>query len=471
MSRVVIDVHPDVEQGGFYLVLSEPRTNEGWAPRRFAYRPEDPVPASFVAGTADTSAMGAYLVEGLRSHPAIGKELDKLLLAAANASPSPVFIRMSAEAEALPWETLFDQNEFLALDRRWPVARIGGDSGLVSADFEPPLRIMAILGAAKVHAAEEWDALFGALKGARFPIALKALVAEASVEAQAKAAAAADSNVTVIAGGIPPGRDVLREVEDFRPHLLHFFSHGRVNHGFPEIQVATRSSWPNDDDPGHIILEPKAFATLAALQAPWVVTMNVCRGAKAGGTGSLAFSLLTIGFPAVAGMREPVGERVAHAFAKGFYRSIVQNLNRAEAGGERVDLDLASALLEPRMEICDAIRELPSCREAAPIQREWTLPVLYIREGGIAITRRDPAPIPPPIVLDVPDDAMAAPAYEVTPEEAENARTVLENKLLFLRDLISANLPGMDDNATRTIKGEIQRLETELYAKLQHAPA
>jgi hypothetical protein len=462
MSRVVIDVHPDVERGGFLLVLAEPRTNEGWAPRRFPYRPEDPVPASFVAGTADTTAMGAYLVEGLRAHPAIGKELDRLLLAAPNATACPVYIRMSAEAEALPWETLFDQNEFLALDRRWPVARMGGDPGTLSADFEPPLRVMAILGAARVPAAEEWDALFAGLGSATFPVHVRVLAAEAAVEERARTAA--HPNITVEASGIPPGRDVLTAIEEYRPHLLHFFSHGRVNHGFPEIQVATRSSWPHDDDPGHIVLEPKAFATLSALQAPWVVTMNVCRGAQAGGTGSLAFSLLSIGFPAVAGMREPVGERVAHAFAKGFYRALVRDLNRATADGPIV-LDLASALFEPRMEICETLKQVASCRESAAVQREWTLPVLYVREGGIAIQRRDPAA---PVTLEVADEA--APA-EMDPAAEATERTVLENKLLFLKDLVSADLPGMDDAAITTIKGEVQRLETQLFAEPARVPA
>src|SRR5688572_18248429 len=53
--------------------------------------------------------------------------------------------------ERLAWETICDPTgRFLALDRRWPIARMADsevDSRLPGADFTPPLKVMALLSA------------------------------------------------------------------------------------------------------------------------------------------------------------------------------------------------------------------------------------------------------------------------------------------------------------------------------------
>jgi hypothetical protein len=458
MSRVVIGIHPDLERGGYFLILREPTSDDGWAPRHFAYAGTDPVPAGFRDGTGEIRDMGAYLVQGLRLHPAIGRVLDRLLDEPANATPSPIYLHMSADAEVVPWETLFDRDEFLALDRRWPVARIGADApASLSVPFQPPLRVVAVLSAATVPAAPEWAALLDALRRASFPVHVTAFVAEPELETAIRAQA--EPGVTIQVGRVPPGRDLLTAIEDARPHLLHVFGHGRVTHGFPEIQLATTTSWPVIDDPGHVVLEPKAFGRLTTLSAPWVVTMNVCRGAEAAETGSLVYSLLSIGFPAVAGMREPVSDVVARAFTKGFYGSLVETIGRAPAGGGRLDLELPAALAAARQEICEQVRDGQPIRVAAATRREWTLPVLYLQGTGVEIERREaPVPIPAPGPAPADPDAIAR-------------RAAAEANIAVLRDLLNQRLPDMDPRAVDAIRAQIEHLEASLHEETEHVPA
>jgi hypothetical protein len=463
MSRVVIEVHPGFEGQGFQVVLSEPETIAGgWVAREFPYNPADPIPSGFDDGRSTVSQVGEYLVEKLRSHPAVRQALDGLLAAAQGAAASPLYIRLTPDAEGLPWESLFDRNaRFLALDRRWPVARMGREGGrrTPAIDFHPPLRVMAVLAAGEVDATDEWTGLYGSLQRATFPVALRVLVAQDDLHAVV--GAAGNGNVAVSVGFVPPDRGLLDEIANFRPNVLHFFSHGRVAHGFPSIDIATRASWGDPDGRGRVVLDPASLGVQQALESVWVLTLNVCRGAQAGGAGSLVYSLLATGFPVVAGMREPVAERDAHAFCRGFYRSLVELIGQAPADGREIELDFAAALYEPRMEICEEHRGDASCLDAAAASREWTLPVLYVRHGGLAIRRR--APEPPPVV-----EQPAAPE-EAT--DAELARATIQAKLGVLRDLLAAPLPGTDPRAIGAFRAEVARLESELYAQNDRVPA
>jgi hypothetical protein len=476
MNRVVIEIHPDVDGDGFQVVLSEPDTiDNSWVAVRFPYKPTDAIPSGFADGRSTVKEIGAYLVNGLRAHPAVRTALKRLLESVPRDGVSPLYIRLTPDAEGLPWETLFDKSaRFLALDPRWPVARMGRAGGrrTPTIDFEPPLRVMAVLAAANVDATAEWTGLYAALQGAGFPVSLRVLVAQRDL--YELIGQASDPNVAVSVAYVPGGRAILDEFGSFRPNLLHFFSHGHVLHGFPEIDVATLSTWPNPAAGGSVILDPQSLAMQPLLDSVWVLTLNICRGAQAGGAGSLAYSLLSSGFPVVAGMREPVSESDAHAFCRRFYRSLMALLSQIVPSGPEVELDLAAALYEPRMEICDEHRGASSCLDAASSSSEWSLPVLYVRHGGLAIRRREPAAQP---VLESPapttaDETRPGVITEDNPEPAGGApaaleedvtRTIVESKLKVLKDLVAAPLPGTDPRALDAFNEEIARLERELY--------
>src|SRR4051794_600486 len=108
MTRVVIEVAHQMT-GGLQLSLVEPSGIQGagqWYP--FPCATNDPAIESFVSGTSPVTAVGGYLVKGLRSHPAVDRALTGLLPADPQNGTSPLFVRLTIDSEALPWETLYD---------------------------------------------------------------------------------------------------------------------------------------------------------------------------------------------------------------------------------------------------------------------------------------------------------------------------------------------------------------------------
>ena len=480
MTRVVVEVAHQMT-GGLQLSLVEPSGIQGagdWYP--FPCATTDPAIQSFMNGTSPVTAVGGYLAQGLRSHPAVNQALTGLLIADPNNGTSPLFVRMTIDSEALPWETLYDQNAFLALDRLTPVARMGlGFQWAPAVDFEPPLRIMAVLGAAEVPAIGEWKALADGLANTTFPIAISVLYAEDDVRDAVRAFD--HPSIEATAEPVPSTPTALvQKIMAFRPNLLHVFSHGPSVNESAWLQIATRASWPNATG-NHVVLETKDLGTKAITDSVWVLSLNVCRGAAAGGSGSLVYSLLNRGFPVVAGMREPEDDIDAHLFCRGFYRAMTDLLGRPIAGGPDVDLDLAALMYEPRLEICNGHSNGAPCSQAAMTSREWTLPVLYVRPFGLTIRRRQPAgvrsprrwgPRPPAVDMAVPAPAAPGPVapvvdgpVDVVMSPAEQERRTLETKLGILKDLVLNPLPGTDPAAIDLYRAEVRRIETTLYGQ------
>jgi hypothetical protein len=444
MTKTIIQVHPGDEGQGLRILVGQSPDNipDGWVSKLFPYNPADPIPAGFQEGTVPVNDMGTYLLDKLSSHPGVKQALTALLGAGADTS-QPLYIQMSQAAEAVPWETLFASGAFLALDRRWPIARMPppGQESDLPKDFEPPLRVMAVLAAAQIDATQQWEGLYQALRSAGLPVRLKVLVAQDDLLAAIKAAN--DPPVQVEADFVPPGRDLVRATADFRPNILHLFCHGIVTHTFPHIQLATRSSWPRLSDPGHVVLDSDSLPVAALKDSLWLITLNACRGAQAAeeGAGSLVFSLVCKGFQAVAGMREAVSEGDAHAFCRGFYRALMELLKPAATPDQEIDLDLAAALYEPRMEICEEHRGPASRLEAAAGSREWTLPVLYVRPGDFRLRGR----------LAVPQAAAPSPD-----------RASMEVELKLLRSMLDLPI-GTPEPVKEQYRARIKELEGQLY--------
>jgi hypothetical protein len=133
---------------------------------------------------------------------------------------------------------------------------------------------------------------------------------------------------------------------------------------------------------------------LEALTNPWLVTLNCCSGAAAGTELlSLASQVVAAGFPAAVAMIEPVDAGDAYEFTRAFYRSLFADLKAADtelkrlAGGAapaRVPFEFARAMHDARTAVCDLHGG------DAPNQRQWVLPVLYVR--GIEPLEFQPPP-------------------------------------------------------------------------------
>ena len=299
----------------------------------------------------------------------------------------PVYLDLegSETAAAFPWEALFEPAAgFLALEDRWPIARraaaMAPERGVRT--FTAPIRLMAVMSAIGVSAAEEWAALRRAISTSpdAMGIELSVWVGESAVADQI----AADLEQDGVAGSVhflTGANDLLRALKDYDPHLLHLFCHGQGGTS-PLLRLATR----REHDRGHgssVVLEPLQLHSVG--RSTWLISLNACKGASdSAGARSLAYLLTRAGCPAVVGMRDPVSSAVAAVFTYGFYTALLAQLGTTIVPGETVDLELAGALAAPRRDLRDT-HQAADLRQSAACHRDWTLPVLYVRRDPLVI--------------------------------------------------------------------------------------
>jgi hypothetical protein len=446
MSRIVLEVRRNGQTKDLWVSLAEPSGHpEAGDFYPFRYDRADPEPASFTSGAGDVKEMGEYIVSKLADHPSVSVALDSALLASLGAA-MPVLVRLAPQAEEIPWETLFGNGSFLALDQRWPIGRLStaGSGPVVPAWFGGRLRVMAVLAAAGLDATRQWEDLRDALAALPFEVHLHVLVAQD--ELRTAALAASQGRLTVTADYVPPGRELPAQITAFRPNILHFFCHGGVEDGATFLDIATRSTARSAR--GGVQLELTDFPVAALTSDLWLIVLNACRGAlPPSGTASLVSALAARGVPAVAGMREAVAEDDAHAFTRGFYRALVTLLKPLADTPGPVTVDWCDALHEARLEICGLHSGTSPWSTAARRNPEWTLPVMYVQPVPFTISR-------PQLPL-----RLASPTRWLAPDE----RAAREAELQFLRNLAAADL-GTPDEARRQYQNRIAALEILLAA-------
>lgn len=343
---------------------------------------------------------GQKLGQALCEHPAIKNALDTLLQTPANDVHSLFFNLVSEDAERFHWEALWDPNNaFLALDARWPIARIAksvAERNLPSIrEFMPPLRITAVLSAAGISAVPEWDSLEKVVTEARnsgLEIVLTLLVGEEDLLDKIQAAAPPQTTVETITTQVEMEQALRRS----QPHIVHFFCHGSVSHQ-RRLMLASFQDWLVSDADGSQVVSSvqlpiKDLVGMEALANAWLVTLNCCEGAKAvenaaNGTGeaqqrqreelhSMVRELVATGVPAAIGMLEPLDASDAHAFCTGLYQSIftdLQNLLKNAAAKPDVEINWAQSLRSARLSVLSRHGNDPNQF------REWTIPALYVR--------------------------------------------------------------------------------------------
>jgi CHAT domain len=470
MSRTVVSVH--LLDSGLAIHLYEPRNiPDSEQLIAFSYCPSDPVPSAFEAGEDQVHEIGRYMVDALYEHPAV-KQAIMQQLSAGSDEVQPLLLRIPIEADGLPWETMFANKSFLALDPRWPIARLSPyEPEVPQKDFQPPLRVLAVL-AADEHATEksdasEWAALLAALETAAFRVSVKALVASDALLTEINAT---KSNVVdAHAAFVPTGRALVGEISSFNPHILHFFCHGRMASGRSSLQLSTRLSVNGAGSP---LTMEAADIQSARTSDLWLVALNCCGSARSDhGVGSFAFTLADQGVPAVIGMRQEVNVRDANVFTASFYKTLMLELWRpVKQPGQSVEIDWPAMLYEPRMSIAEANAGAEGLRAAAESCRTWALPALYLASRSHRLIGRPPAadtqPIGP-IASKVPTSVLKASSTlglrkDVAPALTDEDRAYAEVKLDFLRDLESREL-GTPSAALEKYREEIEALELQLY--------
>lgn len=334
---------------------------------------------------------GRMLRETLEgSHEEVKKALERLRDVEVDERHSLYFLILADEAERLSWESLCDdQGRFLALDPRWPIARMadsGRDHPETPRVFSPPLKAMAVLSALNRDAAPQWKRLYKAVERARkngLDIVLATVVGQETLH---DAILEEIQKGTVVGVELSPMPGKVNELEvlmkDFKPHILHFFCHGSASSGEPWLELATF----NDEggDTSSVVIDISTLMNMRALRNAWLVTLNCCEGGKAAELHSMAYRLVADGgVPVAVGMMEPIDVTDAHEFCGAFYPAVFdilkETLDATEAGGF-AELSWAEALQPSRV-------ALSNNHQPATDNRQWTLPVFYVQPRSFQLQK------------------------------------------------------------------------------------
>jgi len=391
VSGTVVRLMSSYQQGGSVSFLLERPPNLPHAGESVALEcsPTDPVfvkidelggglgevPAPGIPAAA-VMAAGSKLLDSLSIHPAVQQAIQAAL--AIQDERAPIYLRVGSGGviESLPWESLHHgEKGFLALDERWPIARLVNDSiGMKERVFDPPLRILGVLTALGVEAKPEFERLYTALQKAPVESQLSLFVCEEQLKNDIDALS--DQRVRV--AYLTSKEDFFSESMGFKPHLLHFFCHGHAMQGSPHLELATRAAWETGQS-NAISLETGELRRMK--EGAWVLVLNCCEGSKdAEGSSSLAYSLVSEGFPAVVAMRRAIAVPDANIFCESFYQAVFAELERLKRNDE-IDIEWARVMHAPRTALRDKYPLPPT--QAAAAFAEWTLPVLYVRSESL----------------------------------------------------------------------------------------
>ncbi|MCX5542151.1 CHAT domain-containing protein [Paraburkholderia sp. CNPSo 3076] len=344
---------------------------------------------------------GNTLAMGLRQHPAIAQVLQQAFNAAAQQSHSLCFVVEADEGRQIRWETLRDdRGHFVALDGRCHIGRIVRS---VSAEdsprlFTPPLRLLAFLSGVGLDATEEWGALATAFDEAHargLPVKAEVRIGQTALLAQAQGECDAGLHPAINVRAMPAnGLELEAQIRAVRPHILHFFCHGKAAMGAAFLELANAVDHVLPGRPGSISLAIDTLAQLEGLRDTWLVVLNCCEGGQSfNAMDSMAERLVSeAGLAAAIGMLEPVAVGEASRFCAVLYPELfylLEGVLNMLPGALPQRVDLSPAMSRPRRALRDLI---PPLKGGA----RWTLPVLYQQEQPFQVFRPLPvAPIAP----------------------------------------------------------------------------
>ncbi|MGW2091083.1 CHAT domain-containing protein [Promicromonospora sukumoe] len=388
MSRVVFQLSAFGEEGATTPLVRLVEPVDDLALDRTFDCPDDAA-----ADAADVNAReGDRLYRALAAHEQLGDQLAVALHSAERRFPVYAEILPRSGADALPWETLRFPGDgpYLALEDKYALARVVRTTAppVPLYQLEPPLKILAVLSCLGLGAAAELRELRAAALDAG-PGMARLLVVVSEEELATGLQAEIDAGTAPEVAGVhlvpPDHHDLVRLVNDFKPHVLHLFCHGSTV-PVPHVQLALKQDWAAADPGIGLALEKEQFAkfTWDTDGGPWLVVLNCCEGAASSGDGatSLARDLVTKGVaPAAVGMREPIRSAVASTLTQGLYGALLGELAaRTKAGAtQSAPLDWAALLVAARNRLVSRLGAGMTPAQARDQNREWTLPALYLR--------------------------------------------------------------------------------------------
>ncbi|WP_027346549.1 CHAT domain-containing protein [Hamadaea tsunoensis] len=379
--------------------------------------------------------LGRHLFDALMQQPEVAAAFNAAILA--DRCPVYVYVRGLGIPETLPWEALWNATaRFLSLDERWPISRMMPTAqNVVTSDiYRPPPRILAVLSCLDVSARNQWEEIWKGVQAS--PVGVFAEIKVLTSEPELRRHIEDLGDPRVSAELLHSQRQLEDVAQRFRPHVLHFFSHGTAE-PVPQLLLATASDRAAGL-PETIVLESQQVKAMCSPdEPPLLVVLNCCKGGQPGGdTLSLAGDLVyQRGFPAVMGMREQILAESADTLAGALYPEIMAIFDELRTpGATRAVLDWSRLIVAPRIRLCQA-QQGPGAgfSTAAANTKEWTVPVLYVRPTACEVNL-----------------------------EAEAASQTDQLSLQLLRGMLAAAGPGTPDSWRETLIAHIARIEAEV---------
>jgi tetratricopeptide (TPR) repeat protein len=208
----------------------------------------------------------------------------------------------------LPWEFLYLQDEFLALNPRSPVVRyIKGAARVAPLKAEHPMQVLVVIASPHDEVPLDTTAEKDRITAALQPLAKKGLVEVTFIEGP-------DTWERLIDALLPN-----------RTHILHFIGHGafdeKQSEGVLIMEDADGMATRIDSERLRVLVQGKSRLRL--------VVLNSClgtQGDEAQPFSSMAAGLVRSGIPAVIAMQFEISDHAAQEIAETFYRSLALNM-------------------------------------------------------------------------------------------------------------------------------------------------
>jgi hypothetical protein len=328
---------------------------------------------------------GSALHQRLTTHANMARALDDTLRTPVDRVSREVRIHIENIAKIahnLPWEALLHPDKgFVALSQDLPFSRgvppLSSEVVRTTDTFDGGLRFMAIIAAAGIPGGPQWRAIEQALR--QWPADRRQcliLVDGIELRQQIDADALEGVRTALVPGSV---EELVQQIGDFVPHMLHIFCHGQSDGG-GVLEIATVNSTFGLPP---LYLRPAPLAS--ASRSTWLVALNACSSGAVNpdaNTNSIACSLVEQGVPFVTSMRQIVEAGVVNKFAAAFLKRVIRDLKSDYEKDAPFLLRVAPAVMAARRTIMDTYGADDR------LQRryiEWTLPILCASANSFEI--------------------------------------------------------------------------------------
>jgi hypothetical protein len=383
-----------LEDGSVVFRLLRSNTQHNHMLEYSRFNPEPPV-LPCLDTLPNVTAYGQQIRSALAKHTAVRDELVQMFGLTSGNEAILSIAMSSSEGERYRWETLCDdQSSFLALRQTCSVNRIVmGNTTQQNSElrmFDGAIRMSAFISPRGITSRGEFDSITIAIAHAQAlgcDVRAKIYVGEQDL---------LDDALDLIANGqlhniqvLPIPADAIGIENAFKndlPQIEHCFCHGSIKAGVQLLEFASISDHDTCAETGSVQISiDRLNEVLNSIKTVWMMVLNNCSGAQyMPQLFSMAYTLARQAAPVTIGMAEPIDHRDATLFASSFYslafEAIVDGTRNLE-DGTVTTIDFRSALRSARAALYQA------ASTAAIEFGRWSLPVIYLREPPLKVTR------------------------------------------------------------------------------------